>query len=127
MGQFTELKAADGQMIPAYVAQPAGQPKGGVVVIQEIFGVNSHIRSVADGFRIVFTAPVAWASSVSRSTRGTTRSLWGIVTFAPRKSSPSRISPMESGSTSGARSQSSYAASMPTLSNAACCIAPESE
>lgn len=48
MGQFTELKAADGQTIPAYVAQPAGQPKGGVVVIQEIFGVNSHIRSVAD-------------------------------------------------------------------------------
>ncbi|NML48492.1 dienelactone hydrolase family protein [Ramlibacter sp. G-1-2-2] len=50
MGQFTELKAADGQAIPAYVAQPAGQPKGGVVVIQEIFGVNSHIRSVADGY-----------------------------------------------------------------------------
>jgi carboxymethylenebutenolidase len=50
MGQFTELKAADGQKIPAYVAQPAGQPKGGVVVIQEIFGVNSHIRSVADGY-----------------------------------------------------------------------------
>jgi len=50
MGQFTELKAADGQMIPAYVAQPQGKPKGGIVVIQEIFGVNSHIRSVADGY-----------------------------------------------------------------------------
>ncbi|MBC5782990.1 dienelactone hydrolase family protein [Ramlibacter sp. USB13] len=50
MGQNTELKAADGQMIPAYVAQPQGQPKGGIVVIQEIFGVNSHIRSVADGY-----------------------------------------------------------------------------
>ena len=50
MGQFTELKAADGQMIPAYVAQPKGQPKGGIVVIQEIFGVNSHIRSIADGY-----------------------------------------------------------------------------
>jgi carboxymethylenebutenolidase len=50
MGQFTDLKAADGQSIPAYVAQPAGQPKGGIVVIQEIFGVNSHIRSVADGY-----------------------------------------------------------------------------
>jgi carboxymethylenebutenolidase len=50
MGQFTELKAADGQAIPAYVAQPAGKPKGGIVVIQEIFGVNSHIRSVADGY-----------------------------------------------------------------------------
>jgi carboxymethylenebutenolidase len=50
MGQFTELKAPDGQAIPAYVAQPAGKPKGGIVVIQEIFGVNSHIRSVADGY-----------------------------------------------------------------------------
>jgi carboxymethylenebutenolidase len=50
MGQFTELKAADGQSIPAYVAQPAGKPKGGIVVIQEIFGVNSHIQSVADGY-----------------------------------------------------------------------------
>ena len=50
MGQFTELKAADGQLIPAYVAEPKGQAKGGIVVIQEIFGVNSHIRSVADGY-----------------------------------------------------------------------------
>lgn len=50
MGQFTELKAADGTAIPAYVAQPKGQPRGGIVVIQEIFGVNSHIRSVADGY-----------------------------------------------------------------------------
>jgi carboxymethylenebutenolidase len=50
MGQFTEIKAADGQSIPAYVAQPKGQAKGGIVVIQEIFGVNSHIRNVTDGY-----------------------------------------------------------------------------
>jgi carboxymethylenebutenolidase len=50
MGQFKELKAADGQAIPAYIAEPKGQAKGGIVVIQEIFGVNSHIRSVADGY-----------------------------------------------------------------------------
>ena len=50
MGQFTELKAADGKAIPAYVAQPGGKAKGGIVVIQEIFGVNSHIRSIADGY-----------------------------------------------------------------------------
>jgi carboxymethylenebutenolidase len=50
MGQTTELKAADGQTIPAYVAQPQGQPRGGIVVIQEIFGVNSHIQSVVDGY-----------------------------------------------------------------------------
>lgn len=52
MGHMIELKAADGTRIPAYVAGPAGHPKakGGLVVLQEIFGVNSHIRSVADGY-----------------------------------------------------------------------------
>ncbi len=50
MGSFIQLRAADGQQIPAYVAQPAGQAKAAVVVLQEIFGVNSHIRSVADGY-----------------------------------------------------------------------------
>jgi carboxymethylenebutenolidase len=50
MGQFIDLQAADGLRFPAYVAQPAGQPRGGVVVLQEIFGVNSHIRAVADGY-----------------------------------------------------------------------------
>ncbi|MBL0421060.1 dienelactone hydrolase family protein [Ramlibacter sp. AW1] len=50
MGEFIDLKAADGQSVPAYVARPAGAPRGAVVVLQEIFGVNSHIRSVADGY-----------------------------------------------------------------------------
>ena len=50
MGSFVDLKAADGFVFPAYVAKPAGQPKAAVVVVQEIFGVNSHIRSVADGY-----------------------------------------------------------------------------
>ncbi|WP_439608122.1 dienelactone hydrolase family protein [Hydrogenophaga sp.] len=52
MGHMIELKAADGTTFPAYVAGPAGHPKakGGLVVLQEIFGVNSHIRSVADGY-----------------------------------------------------------------------------
>lgn len=50
MGTFIELQAADGFAFPAYVAQPAGTPRGGVVVLQEIFGVNSHIRAVADGY-----------------------------------------------------------------------------
>ena len=44
------LKASDGFECPAYVAQPKGKPKGAVVVIQEIFGVNPHIRDVADGY-----------------------------------------------------------------------------
>jgi carboxymethylenebutenolidase len=50
MGQFIDLKAADGFTFPAYVAQPAGKPRGGVVVLQEIFGVNAHIRAVADSY-----------------------------------------------------------------------------
>jgi carboxymethylenebutenolidase len=50
MGSFIDLKAADGFVFPAYVAQPAVKPKGGIVVVQEIFGVNSHIRSVADRY-----------------------------------------------------------------------------
>ena len=38
------------ESIDAYLAEPSGTPKGGIVVIQEIFGVNAHIRSVADRF-----------------------------------------------------------------------------
>jgi carboxymethylenebutenolidase len=44
------LTAADGQRLAAYEKRPAGKPRGGLVVLQEIFGVNPHIRSVADGF-----------------------------------------------------------------------------
>ncbi len=50
MGEIVNLRSADGQTVPAYVAKPATPPKGGVVVLQEIFGVNSHIRAVADGY-----------------------------------------------------------------------------
>lgn len=50
MGSFIDLKSADGTVFPAYVAQPAGTPRGAVVVLQEIFGVNSHIRAVADSY-----------------------------------------------------------------------------
>ncbi len=50
MAETVELTAADGNRLDAYVAHPEGTPKGGLVVCQEIFGVNSHIRAVADGF-----------------------------------------------------------------------------
>lgn len=36
--------------VHAWLAEPSGTPKGGVVVVQEIFGVNDHIRRVVDGF-----------------------------------------------------------------------------
>jgi len=45
-----ELTAADGHKFAAYRANANGEAKGGVVIIQEIFGVNSHIRSVCDRY-----------------------------------------------------------------------------
>ena len=50
MGKMIELAASDGHKLAAYKAEPSGKPRGGIVVIQEIFGVNSHIKSVADGY-----------------------------------------------------------------------------
>ena len=50
MGQTIHLTAGDGFQLSAYRADPAGTPRGGIVVVQEIFGVNSHIRSVCDGY-----------------------------------------------------------------------------
>ena len=44
------LTAADGFSSSAYVSQPSDTPKGALVVLQEIFGVNSHIRGVANGY-----------------------------------------------------------------------------
>jgi carboxymethylenebutenolidase len=50
VGVMIDLTAADGYLLSAYRADPAGTPRGGLVVAQEIFGVNSHIRSVCDGY-----------------------------------------------------------------------------
>ena len=50
MGQQTTLTAADGHVLDAYKAEPAGAPKGGLVVLQEIFGVNGQIRRATDHF-----------------------------------------------------------------------------
>jgi len=50
MGHWIELTAADGFVLPAYRADPVGKARGGLVVAQEIFGVNSHIRSICDGY-----------------------------------------------------------------------------
>ena len=50
MGDMIQLKAADGTLVAAYEARPSGKPRGAMVVLQEIFGVNSHIREVADGY-----------------------------------------------------------------------------
>lgn len=50
MSESVTLRAADGHAFNAYVARPAGEPVAGLVIVQEIFGVNAHIRSIADGW-----------------------------------------------------------------------------
>ena len=50
MGESIDLTAGDGFTLAAYRAAPDGRPRAGIVVVQEIFGVNHHIRSVCDGF-----------------------------------------------------------------------------
>ncbi|MFN5490091.1 MAG: dienelactone hydrolase family protein [Bradyrhizobium sp.] len=62
MGQDIKLKASDGFELGAYRAEPTSAPKGAVVVIQEIFGVNHHIRSVCD--RLAREGYVAIAPSI---------------------------------------------------------------
>ena len=42
------LTASDGHELDGWLATPQGTPRGGIVVVQEIFGVNSHIRSICD-------------------------------------------------------------------------------
>ena len=50
MGEYVTLSAADGHRLEAWVEKPAGNARAGLVLIQEIFGVNSHIRAVAGRF-----------------------------------------------------------------------------
>jgi carboxymethylenebutenolidase len=50
MGEFTTLMARDGHEFNAWLAPASGAARGAIVIAQEIFGVNHHIRGVADGF-----------------------------------------------------------------------------
>ena len=61
MGKMIRLKAKDSHELDAYVAEPKGKAKGGIVVVQEIFGVTNHIERVADqyaaqGYKVVAPA-----------------------------------------------------------------------
>jgi carboxymethylenebutenolidase len=61
MGQMTKMKMSDGAEIAVYHAQPEGERKGGLVLIQEIFGVTDHIRELAqeyaaDGYEVLSPA-----------------------------------------------------------------------
>ena len=59
MGQTKQLRAVDGFAFGSYEAMPTSKPRGTIVVIQEIFGVNSHIRAVADGYAAAGYAAIA--------------------------------------------------------------------
>lgn len=50
MGEFTTIMARDGHEFRAWLAAPPGTARGAVVVVQEIFGVNRHIRTLTDSF-----------------------------------------------------------------------------
>lgn len=50
MGQYIQLAASDDFTLDAYRADPSGDAKAGLVVIQEIFGVNAHIRELCDRY-----------------------------------------------------------------------------
>ena len=59
MGKHLSLTTTDQHKLGAYRADPAGQPKGGIVVVQEIFGVNHHIRAVCDRLAALGYAAIA--------------------------------------------------------------------
>ena len=59
MGTWIKLTASDKHQFDGYLAAPAGKPRGGLVVIQEIFGVNRHMRAVTDRFAAAGYAALA--------------------------------------------------------------------
>ena len=59
MGKHLTLTSADKFQLGAYRADPQGKPRGAIVVVQEIFGVNNHIRSVCDRFAAEGYAAIA--------------------------------------------------------------------
>ena len=50
MSDFLEIKAKDNHTFLSYLSQPEGKPKGGIVILQEIFGVNTHIQEITNFF-----------------------------------------------------------------------------
>src|SRR5579884_394873 len=59
MGHSIRLTTSDGTEIGGYAAEPAGRRIGGLVVLQEIFGVNHHVRNVCDRFAALGYASIA--------------------------------------------------------------------
>ncbi len=59
MGETLQLTAADGHAVHAYLAKPAAALRGSLIVIQEVFGVNTHVRDVCDRFAAAGYAAIA--------------------------------------------------------------------
>ena len=59
MGHDTKLTSADGFEFDAYYCEATGETRGGVIVVQEIFGVNDHIRDVTERFAAVGYTAIA--------------------------------------------------------------------
>ena len=78
MGSTITLTSSDGFQLSAYQAEPEGPARGGVVVVQEIFGVNDHIKDVADrvGGVILVTPPTATAQLVREVADAGIRRVW---------------------------------------------------
>ena len=49
-GKMIEMTMADGATIGVYHVPPSGERRGGLVLIQEIFGVTEHIQELSDGY-----------------------------------------------------------------------------
>lgn len=49
-GTMTRMTMADGADVGVYHAPPAGERRGGLVLVQEIFGITDHIRDLCDGY-----------------------------------------------------------------------------
>ncbi len=50
MSERLKLKTSDGHQLEAYIVKPSGTPRGAIVIVQEIFGINAHIRATADSY-----------------------------------------------------------------------------
>jgi len=82
MGEIIQLEAGDGHALDAYRADPDGKARGDVVVMQEAFGVNGHIRAVCDAY--VASGYVTAAPAIyDRQQRGATfdydEASWGLA------------------------------------------------
>src|ERR1700704_5238657 len=82
MGEIIQLEAGDGHALEAYRADPDGKARGGLVVMQEAFGVNEHIRAVCDAYAAsgyVTMAPAIYDRQQRGATFDYDEASWGLA------------------------------------------------